>query len=301
MWYRFLLLLVKLIKCNFTILFLEKSRKHISSVILNFLFYLHVYFVFFQIYDTLVFQKIKYRDFNNRWKAFHFLKKSTENKFQQKKKHLRHILIDRVELHQEFRNESRCCFFTATHKQIMLDLFELAVSRYSEVRAIAQLQLFNMISTFPYCYTVLQDRIKEILQLNPMEHHEKFKGCLYILINPKSSPLVVRHDWQHIKEIWPLLVRSLPSEKLSIINLMNKISDTVYRLLPTIAITYNIPDNCVNCALALASINPVCNIENSDAIIENGKRTMQLTCQTRKDAYNDTINALIDAVDQGKL
>lgn len=68
-----------------------------------------------------------------RWKSHHLTKKSLEDRLHQKKKHIRNVLIDRVMLHQEFRNDSRSCSFTATHTQLMLALFELAVSQYSAV------------------------------------------------------------------------------------------------------------------------------------------------------------------------
>lgn len=88
----------------------------------------------FQIYNILLFNKFHGRDFEVDWKSYHAHKKAIEDRVLQRKMHLRHFLIDRVMLHQIFRNESRSCSFTATHKQILLDLFELSVSRYSEVR-----------------------------------------------------------------------------------------------------------------------------------------------------------------------
>lgn len=68
------------------------------------------------------------------WKHFHVMKKILEDRLHQSKSHLRSTLIDRVMLQHEFRNESRTCYFTATHKQILLDIYELCISRYSDVR-----------------------------------------------------------------------------------------------------------------------------------------------------------------------
>lgn len=81
----------------------------------------------------MLFNKFRGRDFESHWKNFHMVKKVLEDRLHQNKSHLRYTLIDRVMLHQEFRNESRTCSFTETHKQIILDLFELSVSHYSEV------------------------------------------------------------------------------------------------------------------------------------------------------------------------
>lgn len=67
------------------------------------------------------------------WKSFHTAKKMLEDRLHQRKQHLRYMHIDRVLLQHEFRFESRNCSFTATHKQILDDLLQLSVSRYSEV------------------------------------------------------------------------------------------------------------------------------------------------------------------------
>ncbi|KAJ8931974.1 hypothetical protein NQ314_015072 [Rhamnusium bicolor] len=95
------------------------------------------------------------------------------------------------------------------------------------VRRAAQIKLFAIVSYFPYSYSVLTGRIKEILQLDSQENHEMFKGCLYILLGPKNAPIVARHDWQFIRELWPLIVKSMPSEKPSIINLIAVLTEAV--------------------------------------------------------------------------
>lgn len=66
-------------------------------------------------------------------KSFQVVKQLIEDRLHKNKLHLRHVLIERVVLQQEFRTESRNCLFTATHKRILLNLFELGVCRYSDV------------------------------------------------------------------------------------------------------------------------------------------------------------------------
>lgn len=90
--------------------------------------------IFIQIYNVILFNKTRGHDFELHWKSFHITKKLLEDRLHQKKLHLRSVLIDRVVLQQEFRVESRNCSFTETHKQILLDLFDLSISRYSEVK-----------------------------------------------------------------------------------------------------------------------------------------------------------------------
>ncbi|KYB26764.1 proteasome activator complex subunit 4 [Tribolium castaneum] len=253
------------------------------------------------IYNILLFNKSRVHDFEYQWKNFHLVKKLLEDRLHQNKLHLRHILINRVMLQQEFRIESRSCSFTETHKQILLDLFELSVSRYSEVRISAQSKLFSVVSYFPYSYTVLTSRIFEILKLNSEEHHEKFKGCLYILISPKNTPIVARHDWNFIRQLWPLIIKSMPSEKPSIVNLINAIVDAVNRFFPTIAINLVFPQRCLDDATLLSQNVPKCDLTHFQKYMDEGEKTLQIKCQKRAVAYNETVDGLLDACINGNL
>ncbi|CAG9857916.1 unnamed protein product [Phyllotreta striolata] len=253
------------------------------------------------IYNIILFNKTRGQDFEFHWKSFHMTKKLLEDRLHQKKLHLRHVLIDRVMLQQEFRIESRNCSFTATHKMILADLFELSTSRYSEVRIVAQNRLFCVVSYFPYSYTVLTDRIKEILCMDSEENHEKFKGCLYILLGPKSAPIIARHDWKFIQQLWPLLVRSKPSEKPSIINLMMALGDSIDKFFPTIAIKLVIPDSVIQCAVNFAGNVPKVDLKSCRHLIENGTDYLKRKSEERRAAYTATLDSLIDALESGTL
>lgn len=80
-----------------------------------------------------MFNKTRPQDFELHWKSFQMAKRLIEDRLHKNKLHIRHVLIERVMLQQEFRNESRNCSFTATHKNILLNLFDLSVCRYSDV------------------------------------------------------------------------------------------------------------------------------------------------------------------------
>lgn len=161
--------------------------------------------------------------------------------------------------------------------------------------------MFAVVSYFPYSYTVLTENIKEILQLDSQKYHEKFKGCLYILLGPKNSPIIGRHDWKFIKQIWPLVVRSLPSEKPSIINLVTSVTDAVDKYFPTIAIKLVIPESALNAAHNLRKNVPICDLSNFQTAIDNGEAYLKTKSDERRVAYDDTINALLDAVLSGNL
>ncbi|XP_060526500.1 proteasome activator complex subunit 4-like [Cylas formicarius] len=254
------------------------------------------------VYNIVLFNKTRNQDFEFHWKTFHMAKKLLEDRVQQKKLHLRHLLIDRVMLQQEFRIASRNCSFTRTHKQILEDFLELGVSQYSEVRIAAQSRLYRMISYFPYCSVILTNKIKEILLINSEENHEKFKGCLYILLGPKGTPIIARHDWNFIKEVWPLVIRSMPSEKPSIVKLVTGLTDAVYKYFPTIAIKLMIPERTLSAAYRLADTRPfTCDLSSFKRFIDDGKIYLKKISLEREQAYNQTINNLLDACESGNL
>ncbi|XP_056636067.1 proteasome activator complex subunit 4-like [Diorhabda sublineata] len=253
------------------------------------------------IYNIILFNKTRGQDFEFHWKSFHMTKKLLEDRLHQKKLHLRHLLIDRVMLQQEFRIESRNCSFTETHRMLMLDLFELSTSRYSEVRVAAQAKLFSIVSYFPYSYSVLTEKITEILQMDSEKNHEKFKGCLYILLGPKGSPIIARHDWKFIEQLWPLIIRSMPSEKPSIINLIMALGEAVDKFFPTIAINLVIPESAIKLTYDLANNEPVCDMNQFDQLEANGKEYIKRRSEERRAAYNGTLNALMDSLESGSL
>ncbi|KAK5647619.1 hypothetical protein RI129_002511 [Pyrocoelia pectoralis] len=246
------------------------------------------------IYDILVFNKFRGRDFESHWKNFHMVKKVLEDRLHQNKSHLRYTLIDRIMLQHEFRNESRTCTFTETHKQIIEDLFELSVSHYSEVRITAQKKLFATLSTFLYSYQVIIPHIKNILQLDPSIHHEKFKGCLYVLLGTKSAAIVTRHDWNLIKEVWPLIIKSKTSEKPSIVNLMTALTDVINQF-PTISIKVEMPERCLTAAYALVDNFPKVSLEGFEGVIDKGPQLLEAECEHKMILYNQTIDSLLNA------
>lgn len=158
-----------------------------------------------------------------------------------------------------------------------------------------------MISYFPYSYTVLTEKIKGTLRLDSQQCHEQFKGCLFLLLGPKAAPIIIRHDWKFISEIWPLLVKSMPSEKPSIINLVSAITDVVDKFFPTIAIKLRIPDSALDAAYILGKNHPYCNLRVFQHQIANGENYLNMKSKERRDAYDGTVNALLEVLQNGNL
>lgn len=166
----------------------------------------------------------------------------------------------------------------------------------------AQSKLYAIIQYFPFSFTVLKNKLKELLQLNSVENHKTFKGCLYVLLGPKGAPIVSRHDWQFISEIWPLLIRSMPSEKPSIVNLITALTDAVNKFFPTIAINLVIPKRVLAEAYNLASVKPyVCDVSAFQNLIDNGEEYLKLKSLERREGYERTVECLLWNLEQGNL
>ena len=170
-----------------------------------------------------------------------------------------------------------------------------------QVRGSAQYKLFATVSYFPYSYTILTPHIKEILQLDTDEHHEKFKGCLHVLLGPKNTPIIARHDWSFINTMWPLLVKSKPSEKPSIVNLLNALNDAIEKYFPSIAINLMIPDNCLKSAYVFAENVPKITFEDFKDAIDNGEDNLRLVCEKKREAYCEAMDSLLEAATNGNL
>lgn len=165
---------------------------------------------------------------------------------------------------------------------------------------VAQGILFSAVSTFPYSYTVLTPKFKEILCLDSIEHHEKFKGCLNILAGPKGAPIIARHNWKFIRDIWPLLIKSTPSEKPSIVALINDLSYAISHHFPTISIKLAVPENCLNAAYVLAE-NSKMSFENFQGVIRSGEERLRQESEEREKMYCETVDLLLDACVNGNL
>ncbi|KAG8323597.1 Proteasome activator complex subunit 4 [Homalodisca vitripennis] len=168
-------------------------------------------------------------------KALVLGKKVFENKMLGKKRHIRSIIINQA-FHQHESILAYSSFLhTRTHVDIADHLFEMATSHYSEVRKNAQRMLLTSIRMYKDDL-MLQPKIIEILKQDSNLYHERFKGALYVLLGPKEVSIITRRDWSLLKTLWPAVVRAQPSEKPSVINLLNAVSESVNKQFHTLTI-----------------------------------------------------------------
>lgn len=164
----------------------------------------------------------------------------------------------------------------------------------------AQSKLFSVVSSFPYSYTILTPHIKRVLQCDTAEHHEMFKGCLHVL-GPRMSVFAAKYDWDFLNEIWPMIVQSKPSEKHSIINLMNVFSDTTTKLYSTTAIIVKWSDSCTRAALALTRNKPLVDLQDFESIAKGSVEALRKSNEKRLHDYVRLTNSLLEISMNGNL
>ena len=85
------------------------------------------------------------------------------------------LISTRVYSLHHVRQMCNTILLTESHKNILMNLLKLATSQYSRIRAKAQETILYALSCYPNAYKIMVPHFIEILQLDPMEHHEAFK------------------------------------------------------------------------------------------------------------------------------
>lgn len=98
-----------------------------------------------------------------------------EDKLRGHKEHMGPLILERADIQHETRIQCRMDVITETHKLIMLQLFQLATSRYADVRGLAQCSMLLAYQHFPYSYKIVLPPVLEILGKNTEEHHDAYK------------------------------------------------------------------------------------------------------------------------------
>ncbi|XP_058840319.1 proteasome activator complex subunit 4B-like [Topomyia yanbarensis] len=246
------------------------------------------------IYDKIFMRKHSNSAFDNQVKTFNNTKKFQTYRLTRYKRDVRAVVATRVIMQQDCRDEMDQPLFSATHLEVMMNLLELSTSHYSSVRATAQSKLFTMLSTFSYSYKLLADKIEEHLRLDSNEHHEQFKGILFVLVSNRRSRLVIKHDWEFLSRTWVTLLQSKLSEKPSVVKLLDAITDVINNEFPTTTTELEVSDACVEYGLALRTRTDTLELEaGRQARLAKNKRNLQM--------YNGLITQILATVQNDKL
>lgn len=251
---------------------------------------------------TLIWERVQMRKqytspFQSQIKSFRSLKTFQDYNLTKYKRDIRAIWATRVLMQQDCRDEMTPPDFTETHKQILLSLLQLSTSTYSVVRSLAQAKLFVMLNTYPFAYKCILDEIVRYLSLDSNENHESFKGILYVIGGTRKGRLIVRNNWHAIEKIWLAILKTNLSEKPSVVGLLDMIMDAIGAEFPTVVIELNIPDECVQLALALSTKPNIA----SPSEIEAGKLKLETLNQTNLSTYNNILASILEITHNNSL
>ncbi|KAG8223216.1 hypothetical protein J437_LFUL003567 [Ladona fulva] len=258
------------------------------------------------IYENLLLGRFKTRsDIDVDWKNFRMEKKVLEERLVRRKRHPRALLVERALLQHEARVQAGCSSshpMTESHQKLMLHLLTLATSHYSEVRCRAQSVLMTSMEYFYCSYVVILPELLKILRQDSNVNHEQFKGALYVLLGPKQQPLLTKHDWEMIVELWPTVIQMQPSEKLSVVKLLDSIEDTMHKHFPTITIELKIPDRCIEAAHDLWKWEPLpMNSKPSEEDIKDGEMLLDKKSKRNLELYHGVIEKMLDVMEKQNL
>lgn len=212
---------------------------------------------------------------------------------------LRMLLADAVRLQDEARFDLVCdagitpYALTALHA-----LFDLAIHTYSSVRVLAQVRLYWMLSHYPYSYRALVPRLAALLAAGGEgdEWHAKHKGALFIMLGPRTGPLVAKLDWETVRTLWPAILTAPLSEKLSILKLEQAFSDSLHRHFPSVNTRLTISQAAIDAASVL--LDDAQRGEPSFVELLNGAVEREALMSNRAERlYLELVGALVDVAE----
>lgn len=131
-----------------------------------------------------------------------------------------------------------------------------------------------------------------------MLHSKTFRqGALYTLFGPQFDPIITVQHWSILRSLWPAIVLSKPSEKLSVIRLKETIVDSVSKHFITATIELEVPDSCVTAARALWEHFPRPAVpQPSEDEIQEGVRNLKQFSESNLAAYNGLLDELLRCI-----
>uniref|UniRef100_A0A2M4A6A0 Putative proteasome activator complex subunit 4b n=1 Tax=Anopheles triannulatus TaxID=58253 RepID=A0A2M4A6A0_9DIPT len=203
------------------------------------------------LYERVLLRKHANSTYDTQMRTFNLTRRYQTYRLTRCKRDVRALVYSRALIQQDARDEVSVPLLTGTHVEVLHKLFDLAISYYATVRIAAQNKLQSMLSIFPQSCRLLTDRIVECLQLDANEHHEKFKGILYLLYMKRRERIITVNNWEYLGRVWIALLRSKLSEKPSVVRLLDSITDVILNEAPTYMLEVDIGERTVELALAL--------------------------------------------------
>ncbi|XP_076166569.1 proteasome activator complex subunit 4 isoform X2 [Ptiloglossa arizonensis] len=255
-------------------------------------------FVLIKIWNSLLLGKIRLSDaYEAKRNNLQVVMKKRKDHLGRNKGLLRPVVLQCAEIQHKMRVHSQVFNLTQTHKEIMFELLALATSRYANVRSQAQSSLSRALQHLSYSYTFIVPQLIDILKKDVEENHDAYKGVLYILFGPRQDPIIMKRDWKMLRSLWPAIVLSKTSEKLSVIRLKENLMGTINKRFPTIAIKLQLPETCLTIAANLWTTYPQPNLSQpTKDEIEKGLEILRETEESNFNSYNALVDDLFRAL-----
>lgn len=212
---------------------------------------------------------------------------------------LRMLAADAVRIQDDTRSDLMCeAGITPSALKALHALVELSVNTYSSVRMLAQTRLYWLLSHYPFSYRELVPVLTAQLAQggDGDEWHAKHKGIMYMMLGPRSSPLLVKQDWELVRDLWPAVLNAPLSEKPSMVRLEQAFCETLHRHFPTINTRLVIPETAVTAASKLLSESQMSEpqfaaqlnsaVENETAVSDKAEQT-----------YIEVVNELVKVIE----
>ncbi|CAH0400452.1 unnamed protein product [Chilo suppressalis] len=209
---------------------------------------------------------------------------------------LRMLLADGARLQDESRLDLVCdAGITPSALQALHALYELSINTYSSVRILAQIRLYWMLCHYPYSYRALVPKLSELLAKGGEgdEWHDRHKGALYMMLGPRSGPLIAKQDWDVVKSLWPAILKAPLSEKPSILRLEQAFSDSLHRHFPTVNTRLTIHQGAVEAASYFINEKHLADTKFAQQLA-NAVANEQANSERTEKLYRELIGELVD-------
>ncbi|KAI8327989.1 hypothetical protein BC941DRAFT_364207, partial [Chlamydoabsidia padenii] len=139
------------------------------------------------------------------------------------KQYPRHLLVHRAYIHhlQRLKHNASNRNRSPIHNQLLMDLLELSMSSYAEIRKVSQSALSIAARSFKGSKSVIMPTILKTLRPQPQSNN-RMKGALYLLTH-KSILMTCLRDWRYIPDFILSLCNAQHEDKPSIQELIRKI------------------------------------------------------------------------------
>lgn len=114
-------------------------------------------------------------------------------------------------------------------------------------------------------------------------------------------PMIARFNWK-ILDLWLALVKAQPSEKLSVVKLLDGLMKIIHKHFPTMTIDLEISDTCVQKARAVLELGGNSSeTEVTSSQIEDGKIALEENGKLREKQYLGLLNSFLEALEKNNL